>query len=567
RAVIGLAVGAVAAHVFASVHLAIVLGALGVGLLARDRALSPPLRRLLALAIPAGLICLPYVLWRARASAGAVNIIHTEPQGMLTLWDGVRVISIGVLWEWLGRAWVLVPLSWWALWRHGRSNPAVLYLLTSSIAAAVLMFAPPVVALLQPRLGYLLMRMIWLVPLAGLLAWLLPGLVRRLRRERGRPRWVAAAGLVLAAALLLPVTGEALLVLVRPGPFAAAEEARSPAHWRGALRWLDTALPPGQVVLSDPGTSYAVPALTRDYVVTMLDQHGSPNDAHGLERILDARDALDPWGTWERMREVVDRYGVTVVLLNGRFPAIPSFDYWSPSPTWYAEARARLEAAPAAFEPLRDEGDLVIYRVHRDALAKLEGGRARPEVSPWDPRHAPIGRRLGEHLPALLTLRLSPGLASPGDTVRGVAEWRALEAYPAGSYRVAVRFDRALPGGFRPPRPIGKPARKLLERLTGVRYRFRDEHLPADGEYGVDLWRPDQVVRDSFELEVPRDVADGAYQVRIQMYHEPHYPNLRLSDYFFDDDFFSGIVAGRLIIARDKRHPPVTAAPGTEGGH
>ena len=566
RAAIGLALGAVAAHVFASLHLAIVLGALGLGLLIRDRAFSRPVLRLLDVAIPAGLLCLPYVAWRAHAGSGAASTIHTEPQGLLTLWDHAQVISFGVLWEWLGRAWVLYPLSWWALWRHGRSNPAVLVLLTSSVAVAILMFAPPVVALLEPRLGYLLMRMVWLVSLPGLLAWLLPGLVRRLRRERGRPRRVAAAGLVLAAVLLLPVVGDALLVLVRPGRFAAAEAALSPARWRGSLEWLDGALPAGQVVLSDPGTSYAVPALTRHYVVTMLDQHGSPSDAHALERILDARDALDPWGAWERLREVVERYGVTVIVLNDRFPTVPSFDYWSPSPSWFAAARARLGAEPAAFEPLHDEGDFVVYRVHRAELAKLAGGRARPGVSPWDPRHAPIARRLGEHLPALLTLRVWPQLASPGDTVRGVAEWRALEAYPAGSYHVAVRFDRALPGGFRPPRAIGKPARKMLERLTGVRYRFRADHLPAAGEYGVDLWRPDQVVRDSFDLEVPRDVADGAYQVRIQMFYQPHYPNLRLSDYFSDDDFLSGIVAGQLTVARDKRRPPVGAAPGT-GGH
>ena len=567
RAAVGLALGAVAAHVFAALQFALVFGALGLGILIRDRGLSRPLRRLVTTALPVGLACLPYLLWRARSSYGPVNIIHTEPQGLLTLWDHVRIVNWGVLWDWMGSLWVLFPLAWWMLWRHGRSNVAVLYLLTTSASVALVIFDPPLVRVLEPRLGYLLMRLIWIVPLAGLLAWLVPGLVRRARRERGRPRRVAVAGLALTGLLLLPAVGDALLVLARPGRFAAAEAALSPARWRRPLEWLDTALPAGQVVLSDPGTSYAVPAFTRHYVVTMLDQHSSPNDPNALTRLLDARDALDPWGRWARTREVVDRYGVTVVVLNNRFSEIPGFDYWAPSPGWFVAARGRLDRAPAAFERIADDSDFVVYQVHREAMDKLKDAGSRPNVTVWDPAHAPIGRRLGPQLPVLQNLRLSPGLASPGDTVRGVAEWRALEALPPGSYRVAIRFDRVLPGGFKPPRAVAKPARKLLEQLSRVRYRFRSDHLPAAGEYGVDLWQPTEVVRDSFELAVPRDAADGAYQVKVQMLRQPHYPNLRLSDYFSDDDFLSGVEAGRLIVARDKRRlpPDVDLAPGS--GH
>jgi len=566
RAAVGLALGATAAHLFAAIQFALAFGALGLGLLIRDRAWSRPLRRLATTVVPLGLACLPWLLWRGRASYGPVNVIHTEPQGLLTLWDHARIVNWGVLWDWMGLLWVLFPLAWWPLWRHGRSNPAVLYLLTTSVAVALVIFDPPVVRVLEPRLGYLLMRMIWMVPIAGLLAWLIPGLARRTGGAEPRTRRRAWAALALVGLLLLPVLGDALIVLARPERFAAAEARSSPARWRGSLEWLDQALPPGQVVLSDPGTSYAVPAFTRHYVVTMLDQHSSPNDAQALTRILDARDALDPWGSWARTREVVGRYGVTVVVLNGRYAEVPPFDYWAPTPDWFAAARRRLDAQPGAFERLADEGDFVVYLVHRDSLERLSGVAQRPNVTTWDPAHSPIARRLGPGLPALQNLRLSPGLAAPGDTLRGVAEWRALEALPAGSYRVAIRFDRALPGGFRPPRALAKPARKLLERLARTRYRFRADHLPAAGEYGVDLWRPDQVVRDSFELVVPRNAAEGVYAVKVQMLRQPHYPNLSLSDYFSDDDFLSGVEAARLIVSRDPRRLP----PGADlapGGH
>jgi hypothetical protein len=124
---------------------------------------------------------------------------------------------------------------------------------------------------------------------------------------------------------------------------------------------------------------------------------------------------------------------------------------------------------------------------------------------------------------------------------------------PPGSYIVAVRFDRALPGGWKPPAAVAKPARKLIERVRGERYRFREDHLPVGGAYGVDLWAPDQVVRDSFTITVPHDVADGAYQVQIRMLVQPHYANYRLSDYFLDHDYYTGLKVGSFVVKRSRR--------------
>ena len=71
----------------------------------------------------------------------------------------------------------------------------------------------------------------------------------------------------------------------------------------------------------------------------------------------------------------------------------------------------------------------------------------------------------------------------------------------------------------------------------------------------MDLWTPDQVVRDSFTLTVPQDVADGAYQMGIRMLVGPHYPNLRLSDYFMDRDYFTGLEVGRFVVKRRVQMP------------
>ena len=55
------------------------------------------------------------------------------------------------------------------------------------------------------------------------------------------------------------------------------------------------------------GSFSAVPMLTRHWVTSLVDQHSSPDDSLALARILDARDALDPYAPWERTAAVVRR--------------------------------------------------------------------------------------------------------------------------------------------------------------------------------------------------------------------------------------------------------------------
>ena len=553
-AAVVLALSAVLTHLYSALQLALTAGACLAGLALRDRAMSTPLRRALGTAAAMALASLPFALWRAHLAGSPANIIHTEPQGLLWI-ARARVVSPGVLWDWIGGAWMLFPLAWWPLWRYGRQKPAALFLLTTSVGVAVVLFTPPLVALLEPRVGYLLMRTVWMLPTAGLVGLAAVVLAARLRGAPGegvsRGRIAALAGALVLLYALLPFARDAAATLVRPGWFAGLEDEISPLAWRHELRWMEQHLEPGSVVLSDPATSYAVPMLTGHYVVSLVDQHSSPNDPNALRRLLDARDALDPYASWARTREVVDRYGVDVIVLNGRFRSAPRFNYWAPSREWYAAARARLDLHPEAFEPARDATGFVIYRVRRPALDSLAAPPPlRPYVERFEPGRFSIARRTGDGAPALHELRLWPRMLAPGDTLRGVALWRVLEPLPAGSYRVALRFDRALPGGFEPPAAIAKPARKLLERTARQLYRFRADHLPTDGAYGVDLWRPDEVVSDSFTLEIPREAADGEYAVEIKMYRTPHYPNFRLSDYFFDRDYFSGLRAATIRVAR-----------------
>jgi hypothetical protein len=542
-----LALGTIFTHVFGAIQFAITFGALGVGFLVRDRAWSTPLRRLTVTSIACALVAAPYLAWRAHGAYAPVNVIHTEPQGLLTLAHGVRIVSVGAVWDWMGPLWLLFPLSlvWWA---RSVREPAVLYLLTTTLAVGALMFLPPVVALLQPRLGYLLMRLPWLLPVGPAAAFL----VARAQAawSAGRRGRALAPAVLLAIAFAGPLADAAHAIAGGAAPGARTAQANM-RRWSDALAWMDRGLPAGSVVLSDPATSYSIPAFTRHWVTCLADQHSSPNDSLALARILDARDALDPYAPWARTAQVVARWGATAIALNGRFPEPPGLDYWSPAPDWYDAARARLDRAPEAFERVYDSARFTVYVVHRDALARLTGGGApRPFVRARTAREP--GLDLGAGLPQLVSFRLAASRAERGDTLTGLIEWRAPRALPPGGYGVAVRFDRALPADVpRSPESLSKLWRKLVERSRHERYRFRADHLPTNGAYGVDRWRPDEVVRDPFRLVVPGDVAAGEYTVRVNMVHQPHYPNMALRDLLSDDDFLNGLAVARLRLKGD----------------
>ncbi|MEO5616693.1 MAG: hypothetical protein ABIS67_02900, partial [Candidatus Eisenbacteria bacterium] len=465
-ATVGLALGAVACHLYSAIQLALTLGALVIGLALRERSFRGPASRALGTAALLGLVSLPYLLWRARQSYAPVNIIHTEPQGLLWLTDSLRIVSVGVLWDWMGLLWILFPIAWIPLWRHGRRDPAALYALTTSVAVALVIFNPIAVGVLEPKLGYLLMRMIWMVPLGALIGWLVLALVRAARSDAatvaadsrlpgaapsafGTRRARAALALAALSAFLLPTALDAAGTLLHPGRFARSDREISPLRWREGMTWMERELPPGQVVLADPATSYGVPMLTRHYVVTLVDQHSSPSDSLALTRILDARDALDPHASWARTREVIRKYGATVIVLNSDFSRIPLFDFWAPTPRWAAAARARLEREPAAFERVHDARGFTVYRVHDAALDSLRSEvPARAGVVPFVSGRFPIGRRYAEDLPVIHRLSLWPERVARGDTVHGVADWRSLTPMPAGSYMVSLRFERPMPGGF-----------------------------------------------------------------------------------------------------------------------
>lgn len=547
--VVALLLGAVLTHVFAVIHLGVVGGALALGLVIRDGWRSIELKRLASTASLAVLAVVPFLAWRMLGAYAPGNIIHLEPQGLLEVGRGLRTVSPGVLWDWMGLAWLVLPASVLAMWRHAWKTP-VLLLLTTTVAVIVLLFFPPVVMVLQPKLGYLLMRFVWILPLSVALAFALDVTLLRLNARSWWSRTIGVLTLAGLAVVLRAPIEDAVLVMLDPERWRAQERAVSGPAWTDAMGWMDRNLPEGTVILSDPATSYLVPMMTRHHVATLLDQHSSPNDPHALDRILDARDALDPHGSWSRAREVFTRWGVTTIALNGRFAVSPGLDYWSPDAAWFRAASARLDRESAAFPRLWACPDFVVYGIDRAVLDTLSTAvEPRPGLRSLEPGESARVPRVGEDVD-LVSFSLSRRHLTPGDTLLARFEWHVRSPRPVGQYDLFARFDRAVPADGRSHPLLAKPMRKLIERRNGERYRFRFDHTPTGGSFGVDRWLPGTVVSDSLAIVIPFDVAPGAWQVQVRLRRQPHYPNYRLRDYFADRDYYSGVPVDSIWIGR-----------------
>ena len=103
-----------------------------------------------------------------------------------------------------------------------------------------------------------------------------------------------------------------------------------------------------------------------------------------------------------------------------------------------------------------------------------------------------------------------------------------------------VRFDTDFEKGPLYNPRCGKIYRKIVEKTRGERYRFRIDRLPRKGIYPPDKWEPGKVIKDIFEVEIPKDIAPGTYTISIRLDIPPHVSNLRLKDFLSDQDFYDG---------------------------
>jgi len=532
---------------------AIAFGVYALGTLAVRRSRTT-LGRFAVAAVTLSIPTLPYLLWRKGQSYGPQNEIHTEPQGLFYMGDRLYTVDPQAMWAWWG-PWLLVALAaapWF--WTRRRESTGAIYLALVPWAVVLVILNPFVLPLAHARLGYLVMRLIWIAPVVPAVATILTAVGRVALRAAGRARAFGLVGVAAALVLLLPALGQAVSNVTDRALLRVHEAERGPGPWMDLLVWLRDEYPGPRVLLTDPATSYSIPAYTGHQVTAYLDQHSSPNDPRGLTRILDARDVLSPSVDHRTTLTLLREYGADAVVLNQRFTQPIAFDYWSVEPELYAATRAKFAAHPEWFRPMYDVRGATVYEL-TDAARR--GPLPPPEEMPRPVLGAEeAARTIATVVPIEDGIFLQYGTTSarptyaPGDTIGFVTRWALAPGRTArpGSWTVYVRLDGKEPRGPLYSDRWQKPYRKALERLTGHRWRARETHRPLNGVFGPDRWRAGEIVADSSTFAVPRELMPGDYEVRVCMVRTPHYANTRLRDYLSDDDQFNGPLVGHVRI-------------------
>jgi hypothetical protein len=546
------ALSAVLVHVWIALWFALAFGAYALGSLLASPARERWKRFGLAFG---GLLALagPYLAFRARQSYGPQNVIHTEPQGLLLLGKGLFTVDPQAMWVWHG-VWLLVALvavPWF--WSRRRDSTGSIYLAVVTPAVLLVMLNPFVLPLVQAKLGYLTMRFIWIAPVIPAAATVITALAEGAVRGRGARRVWAGLGLAGCALMLAPAVRQAVTLVTERAQLRADEAARSAAPWYDVLAFLGTRAPDLHVLASDPVTSYSIPAYAGRQVMAFYDQHSSPNDPRGLDRILDARAVLSPFVGVARTIELLRAYGVDAVVVNQRFDRPVATDYWSMNPVLAGRTLAKFQSRPGLFRPVFEAPGAWVFALTdsaRHGALPADGAPPEPFTLPAAAA-AGLGRATIDGAFAQHGTRIA-GAAAAGDTL-AVTTWWSLAADSAvapGNYIVFLRLDaRAMPRGPMYSSAYDKVYRKALERWTGRRWRFRTTHHPLNGVFAPDLWRPGEIVEDHYDMALPLNLAPGEYDVGVRMLRLPHYPNTRISDYLHDADEFSGPVVGRLTIA------------------
>ncbi len=509
----------------------------------------------------------PYLLLRAAVSMPLVDTIHTERQGILAWSDGVFLLNP----FWLARSWgvlglLAIPMSLLILKRARRDLPSA-FLASGVLGTALLLANPLAMPLLYRALGYLSIRLVWFTPHVFLIAGLVGEAAARLARARAvaspaapagearanRPAFgLAPASLLAAALLFVAASGQAAARRCLPGrpvPSGLAGQA-------AAFAAIDSAITDPSVILADPATGYAVPALTRHWTVSAMAQHTPPNDPEARTRLRDTRRILSPYVGARETVALLRHYGAGWILVNASPETALSHYIFVPGPAADALSREKFDARADLFTPVLDAGRLRLYKLTETALHDpLDGDDAplravEPAARGADPAaSAPVP---SDPFVLLFGDVLTPEVAR-GGRIAIESNWERRAAVPEANRFLVVRLDRLDPSSAPERGPFAKVWRQARDSFHGERTRARIAFAPGQGFLPPDEWPIGPGIRDVSELDLPRDLAVGEYVVKIRAIEEAFYPNLRPEDLFSLSDSYDGVPIGTVRVTEQER--------------
>ncbi len=538
------------------------------------------------------------LVFRLFTQGRVVSTLHTHPQGLLYLGGGWLLASPLTVLGQVGFAGLLallvLPLAAQAV-PCGRRLALVLFTVGPWACVGTPLFTP-----LYGVFGYLVTRLLELLPVGAVLVPALEEAMRRLWHDRRPALRLAVAG--VTAGLVLFTVGRAVVLL--PGQFhwavldARGEEMLQPAS--GALAFIrgivDASPSHPPVVLADPFTSYALGGLTGAQFVTTLNQHGPPIDRRWRERLDDQREMLLGTVDSARIDSLLAAYDVDLVFVNSGL-SMPVVDFGAriehPS---MERARRHIEGAPETFSVLYRGPDGIVAGVRPkrgpDLALPSKGGERPRSTTPERPAPAattgtvradgadsPV-RADGEDSPARADSEDSPARADSvngtvvvsagpfvfgsisavnvalparpvarGDLIRISLAWVRTGVVATDLPLLAhVRASTAVPSRWFARAAWSKPARLLAQRLDRRLYRFRVARPPFDWERNPARLPLDEPAPDRFLIVIPPTAAPGAYEVTLSLVEETPASNFSLRDLLRDDDSLDGPVVGRITV-------------------
>jgi hypothetical protein len=565
----GLAFAAATTHVFATVQIAFYLGAvalavalayrrlpLAVGFASRSRWWA----RFAVVAGAAGLACAPYALLRLAEGGRALDPIHTEPQGLLYWWGhGAFTVDPRAVAAWLGWPGLGLVIALPVLWRRRHEGLGPTALVAATVLALGIVLDPLALPPAYAALGYLVVRLVWCVPLAAGLAVALVYSARALTGPAApATRRLAALALAAVVLTLAPAARDAGRAVTGAAALRAQEAASGAGPWLDLFAALRERWHGPHVVLSDPLTSYLIPAYTGHYVVVALGQHDNPRDPRAAEGRVAARDVLSPYVGLRRTLEILRRFRVDAVVANARFAGPVVFENGAVLPEQEAAVRAKFDSHPEYFRTAWRAPGISVYEL-RDAARQ---GPLPPAGEP--PRPFVVSKATATAAPlidgplAQLGTRVDRTRLAPGDSLHLVTYWAAAGDRPAppGFYLVSTYLEGE-PAAGPPWRPAVSRLYRLAEEARGGPHRqMHSFHIPVDGLTSPDEWQPGEVVADSYLVRVHPRAAPGRYRVRVMMLRLPVVPNSRLADFFKDYGQDAGPVVATVEVQGGARGGP-----------
>lgn len=492
----------------------------------------------------------PYLAFRAIDSGPALDTIHTEPQGLLYWTRSLFTLNPHwMLWGW-GAAGIVALPGAVILLRRARGEVNAAFFASGMLGPVATIANPFVMPVVYRAIGYLGARFTWFTPHVFLIA---ESLCDGWRRVRGRE----AGGRRVWTSFLLPVVIVATLAAGLASGLSSIPARRllGGAHPRGflaqrdAFAEIDRAIPAPAVIVSDPATGYAIPALTRHWTLSASPQHTSPNDPDARARLRDTRRILSPYAGRAETAGLLREYGVGYVLLNDA-PAASELRYlWFAGRRCQDASRAKFDASPDLYEPILERGSLRLYRVTETAR---EGPITGPETAiatgPFGDAAGQTGRPAGIAGYEFLGGTVRPARLRAGETLVVQTRWLKTQEGKEGNRHLVLRLDRQGKSLLPSDSPFARLARIASDTGRGERTRARIDYVPGCGFLPPDDWPRGRALHDESELALPRSLAPGVYSARVKLVETPFYPNVSPADFFAPLGDADGFLLGEVEV-------------------